>query len=73
MESPLLETAEARTAKVETSGDELHVSLLQDVFNHLRNSSRQVEHKKNGSVLSQTFPGLGDFTMVTVRTTTTQQ
>lgn len=36
VESPLLEAAEAGAAEVEAGGDELHVTLLQDVLDHLR-------------------------------------
>lgn len=40
MEPPLLEAAEARAAEVEAGGDELHVPLLQDIFDHLRHGSQ---------------------------------
>lgn len=53
MESPLLKAAEPRPAEFEASGHQLHVSLLQDVFDHLRISRGQDETES--SVKSSTF------------------
>lgn len=36
MESSLLEAAEARATEVEAGGDELDISLLQNILDHLR-------------------------------------
>lgn len=47
-----LEAAESGAAKVEASGDELHVSLLQNVIDHLRIPGRREKTIVGGAQVS---------------------